>query len=84
MESIIGQTYSYEAWQGWAGMMAYYTTVMQATAAPQLMIFSQDGSITDYQGMRYGLCSALMGNGYYYYDKGGPDLKSTILISHIR
>ena len=76
MESIIGQTYSYEAWQGWAGMMAYYTTVMQATAAPQLMIFSQDGSITDYQGMRYGLCSALMGNGYYYYDKGGPDLQT--------
>jgi hypothetical protein len=71
MESIIGQNYSYESWAGWAGMMAYYTTVMQATAAPQLMIFSQDGSPTDYQGMRYGLCSALLGNAYYYYDQGG-------------
>jgi Hypothetical glycosyl hydrolase family 15 len=71
MESIIGQSYSYEAWKGWAGMMAYYTTVMQATASPQLMIFSQDGSTTDYQGMRYGLCSALLGNAYYFYDQGG-------------
>ena len=71
MESIIGQSYSYEAWQGWAAMMAFYTKVMQATASPQLMIFSQDGSTTDYQGMRYGLCSALLGNAYYFYDQGG-------------
>jgi hypothetical protein len=70
MESIIGQSSSYEAWEGWAGMMAYYTKVMKATATPQLSIFSQDGSATDYQGMRYGLCSALMGNAYYYYDLG--------------
>ena len=76
MESIIGQTYSYEAWQGWAAMMAFYTKVMQATAAPQLMIFSQDGSPTDYQGMRYGLCSALMGNAYYYYDQGGGGVET--------
>ncbi len=71
MESIIGQRNSYESWAGWAGMMAYYTKVMQATAAPQLMIFSQDGSPTDYQGMRYGLCSALLGNAYYYFEEGG-------------
>jgi hypothetical protein len=70
MESIIGQSSSYESWEGWAGMMAYYTKIMNATAAPQLSIFSQDGSATDYQGMRYGLCSALLGNAYYYYDLG--------------
>jgi hypothetical protein len=71
MESIIGQKYSYESWDGWAGMMAYYTKVMQAMAAPQLVIFAQDGSPTDYQGMRYGMCSALLGDAYYYYDQGG-------------
>jgi hypothetical protein len=70
MESIVGESSSYEAWEGWAGMMAYYTKVMNATATPQLSVFSQDGSATDYQGMRYGLCSALMGNAYYYYDLG--------------
>ena len=35
------------------------------------MIFSQDGSPADYQGMRYGLCSALLGNAYYYFEQGG-------------
>jgi hypothetical protein len=73
MEAIIGQSYSYESWEGWAGMMTYYQRVMSATAAPQLQIFDQeDTSPTDYQNMRYGLTSCLVGgNAYYYFDVGG-------------
>jgi hypothetical protein len=73
MEAIIGQSYSYESWEGWAAMMTYYKRVMSATAAPQLQIFDQeDTSSTDYQHMRYGLTSCLVGgNAYYYYDVGG-------------
>ena len=75
MQSIIGETYSYEAWGGWAMMMGYYARVMNATTAPQLEIFDQnDTSSTDYQNMRYGLASCLVGgNGYFFFDVGNAD-----------
>lgn len=68
MESIIpGQ----ENNTGWAGVMAMYTTVMNALAAPKLAIFNYDGtSTTDYQGFRYGLASCMLGDGYFYYHIG--------------
>jgi hypothetical protein len=70
MEGMIGQSWSYES-MGWQQLMAAYRKMMAAIAAPQLVIFQQDGSATDYQGMRYGLASCLMGDAYYYYDIGG-------------
>jgi hypothetical protein len=68
-EGLIGESWSPES-TSWATMMAAYAKVMAATAAPQLMIFEQeDTSATDYQNMRYGLTSCLVGgNAYYYFD----------------
>jgi hypothetical protein len=71
MEAIIGQSYSIENYAGWSGMMAYYTHVMASVADPQLVVFAQDGSPTDYQGFRYGFASCLMGNAYMFFDNGG-------------
>jgi hypothetical protein len=69
MESIIGQSYSVEAWAGWSGMMEYYSYIMASVAAPKLVTFNQDAiSKTDYQGFRYGFASCLLGNAYYYND----------------
>jgi len=70
MESLIGQSYSYES-EGWSQMMNAYKIIMNATAAPRYQIFAQDGSTTDYQGMRYGLASCLLDNAYYYHSNGG-------------
>ncbi|HSY46460.1 MAG TPA: putative glycoside hydrolase [Steroidobacteraceae bacterium] len=70
MESIIGQSYSYES-EGWSQMMNAYKIIMNATAAPGYQIFDQDGSTTDYQGMRYGLASCLLDNAYYYHSNAG-------------
>jgi len=70
MESLIGQSYSYES-QSWATMMNAYKIIMNATAAPGYQIFAQDGSNADYQGMRYGLASCLLDNAYYYHSNGG-------------
>jgi hypothetical protein len=68
IESIIGQSYSYET-QGWAQMMNAYKIIMNATKPGGYQIFSHDDSNTaDYQGMRYGLASCLMDNGYYYFN----------------
>ena len=61
---------AYESGQGWTGMMNFYKVVM-TNLAPfngegPYAIFQNDGSPTDYQGMRYGLGSCLLDNGYYY------------------
>jgi hypothetical protein len=46
-------------------MMKGYRKVMAALAAPKLGICSWAGSMTDYQGMRYGFASCAMDDGYF-------------------
>jgi hypothetical protein len=65
LEAFIGKSWSVETWSGWANMLAQYRKVMSASAAPKLVIFNQWGSSTDYQGMRYGLGTCLLDDGYY-------------------
>jgi hypothetical protein len=65
LEGYIGKSWSVETWGGWAAMLAEYRKVMSAVAAPKLVIFNQWGSKTDYQGMRYGLGTCLLDDGYY-------------------
>lgn len=65
LEAFIGKSWSVETWAGWADMLAQYRKVMSASAAPKLVIFNQWGSSTDYQGMRYGLGTCLLDDGYY-------------------
>jgi hypothetical protein len=70
MESAIGQSYSYET-QSWARLMSSYAIIMKALIPPGYLVFQQDGSSTDYQGMRYGLTSCLLDNGYYHFNTAG-------------
>jgi hypothetical protein len=65
MEGYIGKSWSVETWGGWAATLAQYRKVMGALAAPKIGIFNQWGSSTDYQGMRYGLGTCLLDDGYY-------------------
>jgi hypothetical protein len=67
MEGMIGASWSFEQ-QGWSTMYAAYQKMMAAIAQPQLVMFEQYGSAGDYQGMRYGLTSCLLGNAYFYYE----------------
>lgn len=64
LEHIIGKSYSPES-SSWSNLMAHYRKTMDALAAPKLGLFQQDGSASDYRGMRYGLASCLMDDGYY-------------------
>jgi hypothetical protein len=68
MEGIVGKSYSVETRGGWSAMMAAYRKTMAAFAAPKLALFQQTGTATDYRGMRYGLASCLMDDGYFSYD----------------
>lgn len=68
MEGLIGFSWSPETWGGWTEMMKQYRKEMSATTAPQLNMFAQIGSVTDYQSMRYGLTSCLMDNAYYTFN----------------
>ena len=65
MEAYIGKSWSVETWGGWAATLAQYRKVMGALAAPKLGIFNVWGSKTDYQGMRYGLGTCLLDDGYF-------------------
>jgi Hypothetical glycosyl hydrolase family 15 len=65
LEGYIGKSWSVETWGGWAATLAQYRKVMSAVAAPKLVLFNQWGSSTDYQGMRYGLGTCLLDDGYY-------------------
>lgn len=65
IEGLIGLSWSIETWGGWQAMENQYYTVMSSLNAPKLAIFSQWGSPTDYQSMRYGLASCLMNDAYY-------------------
>jgi len=67
LEGMIGKSYSVETRNGWGEMMKGYRKAMAALAAPKLGIFTQAGSPTDYQAMRYGLTSCLMDDGYFYF-----------------
>jgi hypothetical protein len=71
MESILGGSTSLENFDGWSGMMNLYSTTMKACVGGSYTIFSQDGSTTNYAGMRYGLCSCALDNGYYYHSDNG-------------
>lgn len=72
MEHIINPASGYYESQGWAQMMAEYKVCMLNSVAPHYIIFSQDGSgAVNYAALRYGLCSCLLDNAYYYYNAGG-------------
>jgi hypothetical protein len=65
IEGLVGQSWSPETWAGWAATLAWYRKTMAAVAAPKLVLFHQIDSPTNYQGMRYGLATCLMDDGYY-------------------
>jgi hypothetical protein len=66
LEGMIGRSYSRENLTGgWQLMMAAYRRAMSVMAAPKMALFVMTGSITDYQGMRYGLASASMDDAYF-------------------
>jgi len=68
MEGMIGYSWSIETWGGWHTMMSGYRQAMAALGGPQIGIFAQVGSPTDYQSFRYGFASAMMGNAFYTFN----------------
>jgi hypothetical protein len=68
MEGMIGWSWSIETWGGWDAMMKGYRQAMAALGGPQIGIFAQVGSPTDYQSFRYGFASALMGDAFYTFN----------------
>jgi hypothetical protein len=67
LEGLIGTSWSMERWQGWEKMMARYHSAITHTVRPHIVGFNVWGRVDDYQQMRYGLASCLMGDGYFSY-----------------
>lgn len=73
-EAVIGASFSKETYAGFDVAMQYYIDLMAMVAEPKLEIFNQEGlkangsdpyDSTPYRAMRYGICMALMNDGYY-------------------
>ncbi len=62
---------------GWSGTMDIYHFYEQGQRTPHVMIINRttlnSGKRTNYRSMRFGLASALLGNGYYGFDYGDKD-----------
>jgi hypothetical protein len=67
LEGLIGVSWSAETWGGWKTVIAYVNNAMGALAEPKLLVFSQYGSVTDYQSFRYGLATCMMTNAYFQF-----------------
>ena len=65
-EAAMGFDHSIEEWGSWDLMMERYRTTMR-NAQDNILLMTVHGRANDYATMRYGLASALMDNGYYYY-----------------
>ncbi len=58
---------------GWTGAMAKYADVLRRGLSPSIVVVNRmtaNGLPTDYQGMRYGLTSTLLENGFFSFDEG--------------
>lgn len=73
LEALIGKSWSTETRQGWQVMMARYHDTMQQVSAPAIVGFGVSGPADDYQRLRYGLASCLLGDGYFSYDDSNAD-----------
>jgi hypothetical protein len=85
--SSYGQDYIngrlYETWPhawlgGWAGSMRDYVKLEKnISATPQVIVLNpntdNNGNQYDYQKVRFGLASTLLGNGYFAFDWGTQD-----------
>jgi hypothetical protein len=78
MEAYIGKSWSIEAWGGWQLMMTRYRQTMAALLQPQLGIVGQWGDPHDYQSMRYGLGSCLLGDAYYSFTDASQGYYGTV------
>lgn len=63
------------AYGDWVNAMDQYTFILKNASSPRYAFLNTNGSNaenakTNYQKMRYGLTSALLGNGFFNYDKG--------------
>lgn len=78
IEAMIGKSWSVESYAGWQGMMDQYRKTMAALKAPKLGILGQWGDPHDYQSMRYGLGSCLLGDGYYSFTDASQGYYGTV------
>ena len=66
LEGMMGKPYSLERQaDGWNRMMARYRAAFRDTAAPHAVVFQIYSAPDDHRLMRYGLCSALLDDGYF-------------------
>jgi hypothetical protein len=64
MEGAIGKSWSFSSW---ALLWARYDGQMKNLVSPKGAVLNAFGAKNNYSQMRYGLCTALLGDGYFCY-----------------
>lgn len=67
MEAVAGLGSSFETWSGWETILNEYARINPMFTEGVALHFI--GSLTDWQMVRYGLCTALMQNGFFAYSQ---------------
>lgn len=65
LEACIGVSWSTESWRGWQATMDAYRKTMSTLVAPKMAIVGYAGYANDYRGLRYGLGTTLLDDGYF-------------------
>jgi hypothetical protein len=65
MEGIVGLSWSVETWAGFDATLKWYRRTKSAMRDPNMLIFNQHGSPTDYRAFRYGFGICLLDDAYH-------------------
>lgn len=71
MEAVIGKSYSIEEWGSWEQAYKKYTDTCANVRSPSLVVLNAHGAPDDYERVRYGLCTVLLGDGMFCYSENG-------------
>lgn len=64
LEGFIGKSFGPEATFGWDVARQYYFAMLDYCLTPKHVMVDVAATITDFQTARYGICTALLGDGY--------------------
>ncbi|MEE9397509.1 MAG: putative glycoside hydrolase [Methylococcales bacterium] len=67
VEHGIGRSWSIETWGAWTVLLDNYHKTTDHMKGPKIMLFETIGGKWDFRLMRYGLATALLGDGMYNY-----------------
>jgi len=78
VEHAIGESWSIETWGSWTTLLENYHKTTDHMKGPKIMLFETIGKSQNYGLMRYGLATALLGDGMFGYSDIANEYNSAL------